>query len=200
MEQLSRSEEQVMAALWACSRAATRREIASHLPPECRWADSTLLNFLLRLEKKNFVRTEKQGNKNLYTPLVRRLTYCGAVSQAHLQTLYGGDIRAMVCALADTGRMTYADTERLLRPSIRPRTRSMTMSSSKPAPPQSVLRTASPAGEAKSGCISHISCQNRLGTWLIWAFSSRRCSMVNALKNRFHIRCQSSSVSSVPGI
>ena len=85
MEQLSRSEEQVMAALWACSRAATRREIASHLPPECRWADSTLLNFLLRLEKKNFVRTEKQGNKNLYTPL------------------------------ADTGRMTYADTERLLR-------------------------------------------------------------------------------------
>ena len=100
MEQLSRSEEQVMAALWACSRAATRREIASHLPPECRWADSTLLNFLLRLEKKNFVRTEKQGNKNLYT---------------HLQTLYGGDIRAMVCALADTGRMTYADTERLLR-------------------------------------------------------------------------------------
>ena len=63
MEQLSRSEEQVMAALWACSRAATRREIASHLPPECRWADSTLLNFLLRLEKKNFVRTEKQGNQ-----------------------------------------------------------------------------------------------------------------------------------------
>lgn len=115
MEQLSRSEEQVMAALWACSRAATRREIASHLPPECRWADSTLLNFLLRLEKKNFVRTEKQGNKNLYTPLVCRLTYCGAVSQAHLQTLYGGDIRAMVCALGDTGRMTYADTERLLR-------------------------------------------------------------------------------------
>ena len=95
MEQLSRSEEQVMAALWACSRAATRREIAAQLPPACRWADSTLLNFLLRLEKKKFVRT--------------------AVSQAHLQTLYGGDIRAMVRALADTGRMSCADTERLLR-------------------------------------------------------------------------------------
>ena len=75
MEQLSRSEEQVMAALWACNRAATRREIAAHLPPECRWADSTLLNFLLRLEKKSFVHTEKQGTTNLYTPLVRRLTY-----------------------------------------------------------------------------------------------------------------------------
>lgn len=115
MEQLSRSEEQVMVALWACEQSATRRQIAANLPPECRWADSTLLNFLLRLEKKKFVRSEKLGNKNMYTPLVRRLTYCGAVSGAHLQTLYGGDLRKMVRALADTGRLTYADTERLLR-------------------------------------------------------------------------------------
>ena len=78
MEQLSRSEEQVMAALWACSRAATRREIASHLPPECRWADSTLLNFLLRLEKKNFVRTEKQGAAGPPPDLLRRGQPCAS--------------------------------------------------------------------------------------------------------------------------
>ena len=115
MELLSPSEEQVMAALWACEGPATRREIAAKLPPACRWADTTLLNFLLRLEKKSFVRAEKQGNKNVYRPLVRRLTYCGAVSQAHLQTLYGGDLRAMVRALADTDRLSYAQIERLLR-------------------------------------------------------------------------------------
>lgn len=115
MEVLSRREEQVMVALWDCDRAATRREIAAKLPTECRWADTTLLNFLLRLEKKSFLRTEKQGNKNLYTPLVRRLTYCGAVSEAHLQTLYGGDLRRFVRALADTDRIGYADIERLLR-------------------------------------------------------------------------------------
>ena len=73
------------------------------------------MNFLLRLEKKSFLRSEKQGNKNLYIPLVRRLTYCGAVSEAHLQTLYGGDLRALVRALADTNRIRYADIERLLR-------------------------------------------------------------------------------------
>lgn len=115
MEILSRREEQVMVALWACGRPATRREIAAKLPPDCHWADTTLLNFLLRLEKKSFLRSEKQGNKNLYTPLVRRLTYCGAVSEAHLQTLYGGDLRALVRALADTNRIRYADIERLLR-------------------------------------------------------------------------------------
>ena len=115
METLSRSEEQVMTALWDCGRPATRREIAAKLPPDCHWADTTLLNFLLRLEKKSFVRSEKQGNKNLYTPLVRRLTYCGAVSEAHLRTLYGGDLRGFVRALVDTNRISYADIERLLR-------------------------------------------------------------------------------------
>lgn len=115
METLSRSEEQVMTALWECGRSATRREIAAKLPLDCHWADTTLLNFLLRLEKKSFVRSEKQGNKNLYTPLVRRLTYCGAVSEAHLRTLYGGDLRGFVRALAGANRISYADIERLLR-------------------------------------------------------------------------------------
>lgn len=104
-----------MAALWACGKPATRRQIAAKLPPDCVWADSTLLNFLLRLEAKGYVRPEKQGNKNIYTPLVRRVTYCGAVSAAHLQTLYGGDLRSMVAALSDTGRITNAGMERLAR-------------------------------------------------------------------------------------
>ena len=93
MKALSTSEEQVMAALWACGKPATRRQIAAKLPPDCVWADSTLLNFLL----------------------VRRVTYCGAVSAAHLQTLYGGDLRSMVAALSDTGRITNAEMERLAR-------------------------------------------------------------------------------------
>ena len=66
MKALSTSEEQVMAALWACGKPATRRQIAAKLPPDCVWADSTLLNFLLRLEAKGYVRPEKEGNKNIY--------------------------------------------------------------------------------------------------------------------------------------
>lgn len=115
MEILSHSEEQVMTALWDCGKPAARRDIAARLPEGCAWADSTLLNFLLRLEAKGFVRPHKQGNKNIYTPLVRRVTYCGAVSAQHLRRLYGGDLRAMLGALADTGRVSFADMERLAR-------------------------------------------------------------------------------------
>lgn len=115
MERLSYSEEQVMVALWQCGGAALRREIARHLPEPGRWADATLLNFLGRLEKKGFVRVEKQANRNLYRPLVNRLSYCAAESERQLQTLYSGDVCAMVGALADTGRLSNAGCERLLR-------------------------------------------------------------------------------------
>ena len=104
-----------MVALWSCGRPAARREIAARLPESCHWADTTLLNFLLWLENKHFVSVQRQGNKNVYTPLVRRETYCGAVSAAHLQRLYGGDARAMLGALADTGRISYTAMERLAR-------------------------------------------------------------------------------------
>ena len=83
-----------MVALWSCGRPAVRREIAARLSESCRWADTTLLNFLLRLENKHFVSVQRQGNKNVYTPLVRRETYCGAVSAgcgggAGIAWLYG---------------------------------------------------------------------------------------------------------------
>ncbi|MGN0974981.1 MAG: BlaI/MecI/CopY family transcriptional regulator [Gemmiger sp.] len=118
MEKLSRAEEQVMAGLWACGGPATRRQIADALPKEAKtnaWADSTLLNFLLRLQKKGFVRPEKQGNKNLYIPLVRRQTYCAAVADEMVHTLFGGDLRNLAKDLADTGRLSNAQMERLAR-------------------------------------------------------------------------------------
>ena len=115
MNTLSPSEEQVMAALWACNKPATRRELTQNLPRGCAWAGTTLLAFLQRLENKGFVKVEKQGNKNLYRPLVRQITYCGATSAQHLQTLYGGDLRKMLAALADTGRVSYAEMEHLAR-------------------------------------------------------------------------------------
>lgn len=109
------SEEQIMAALWSWGRPATRRQIADRLPDSCRWADSTLLNFLTRLQDRGFVRCSRQGNKNLYTPLVRRQEYCAAATAAHLDRLYGGDVQLLVRTLADAGRLSFSAMESLAR-------------------------------------------------------------------------------------
>lgn len=109
------SEEHVMAALWDCGRPAARRQIAVRLPRQCAWADSTLLNFLGRLQQKGFVSCSRQGNKNVYTPLVRRADYCAAATAAHLDALYGGDVQRLVQALADAGRLSFSAMESLAR-------------------------------------------------------------------------------------
>ena len=109
------SEEHVMAALWSCGHPATRRQIAACLPEQCNWADSTLLNFLSRLQEKEYVSCHRQGNKNVYQPLVRRADYCAAATAAHLDTLYGGDVQLLVQTLADAGRLSFSAMESLAR-------------------------------------------------------------------------------------
>ena len=116
MKALSTSEEQVMAALWACGKPATRRPDRGQTGPAglCVGGFHTA-QLPAAAGSQGLCTARKGGNKNIYTPLVRRVTYCGAVSAAHLQTLYGGDLRSMVAALSDTGRITNAEMERLAR-------------------------------------------------------------------------------------
>ena len=84
LRQLSAAEEQVMLAVWACPGAAARRDISQKLKAT-GWAAATVLNFLYRLEEKGWVRSAKQGNCNVYVPLVTRRAYgvyCAAAVHA----------------------------------------------------------------------------------------------------------------------
>ena len=64
---LSPAEEQVLLAVWACRPPATRRDIGEKLAAK-GWAPATVLNFLYRLEKKGWVKSGKDQNRNTYTP------------------------------------------------------------------------------------------------------------------------------------
>ena len=60
---LSPAEEQVLLAVWACRPPATRRDIGEKLVAK-GWAPATVLNFLYRLEKKGWVKSGKDQNRN----------------------------------------------------------------------------------------------------------------------------------------
>ena len=60
---LSPAEEQVLLAVWACRPPATRRDIGEKLAAK-GWAPATVLNFLYRLEKKGWVKSGKDQNRN----------------------------------------------------------------------------------------------------------------------------------------
>lgn len=113
MEQkkLSASEELVMAALWQARLPAQRIDLQKLLKPAHSWADSTLINFLYRLEEKGFVRREQQGNRNLYTPLVRREDYAAARLTELARLFGGGSLTGLLDALANAGQLDLPTME-----------------------------------------------------------------------------------------
>lgn len=114
LKPLSAAEEQVLLAVWAAGPRAARREIGEKLP-EKHWADATLLNFLYRLEAKGWVRCEKEGNRNLYTPAVTQRAYRVYCMRERLDTLFGGDLAAAVRALVSESGCTQSQLEQGVR-------------------------------------------------------------------------------------
>ena len=98
---LSPAEEQVLLAVWACRPPATRRDIGEKLAAK-GWAPATVLNFLYRLEKKGWVKSGKDQNRNTYTPTVTRRAYGVAAMRERLDTVFGGDLAEAVRALVST--------------------------------------------------------------------------------------------------
>ena len=113
LQPLSPAEEQVMFALWQLPAPVQRIDLQKALAPRCRWAAPTLLNFLYRMEQKGYVRSEKQGNRNLYTPLIRRQDYAAARFSALLEGLCGGSLCCLVDILENSGRLDLPAMEAL---------------------------------------------------------------------------------------
>ena len=77
------------------------------------WRMPTLLKLLSRLEERGFVRRDKDGRSNLYTPLVRREDYLAAESREFLQKLHGGSLPSLVAALMDSKAISQKDLAEL---------------------------------------------------------------------------------------
>ena len=106
------AELEVMKALWALGDyPAHTGDIAQKLDKS--WKAPTLLKLLSRLEERGFVKREKEGRNNLYTPLVRREDYLSAESRAFLQRLHGGSLPSLVAALMDSRAISRRDLEEL---------------------------------------------------------------------------------------
>jgi len=103
-----------MLAVWACRAPVTRRDIDAKLRAK-GWAPATVLNFLYRLEEKGWVKTTKQGNCNVYRPLVTRRAYEVSCMRQRLDTLFGGDLAAAVHALVSESGCSQSELERAMQ-------------------------------------------------------------------------------------
>ena len=99
MKRLPQSELELMMIIWNAGHPVTRMEIEAN--PERKILPNTILSFLSRLEEKGFVKVEKKGKINWYTPIVEEKKYLQAESKSILATLYGNSMKNFVTALYD---------------------------------------------------------------------------------------------------
>ena len=113
LERLPDAELEVMQALWAQKTyPAASGELMEALAGK-RWRMPTLLKLLSRLEERGFVRRDKDGRSNRYTPLVRREDYLAAESREFLQKLHGGSLPSLMAALVESRAVSAEDLAEL---------------------------------------------------------------------------------------
>lgn len=119
VQRLPDAELEVMQVLWAQKvYPVSSAEIMEGLTGK-KWQLATLIKLLSRLEERGFVRREKEGRSNLYTPLVGKEDYLAVESRSFLERLHGGSLPSLVAALVESRAISEADVEELadmLRP------------------------------------------------------------------------------------
>ena len=105
------SELDIMLAVWHSRGAATAPAILEAL--EKPLTASALHSYLKRLEEKGFLRCEKEGRVNRYTPLIPEEEYRRHAGGAVLEKLYDGSLKTFTAALWDGGRLSVTQVSEL---------------------------------------------------------------------------------------
>ena len=95
---LTHAEWSVMECLWESS-PKTGREITDHLERAEGWNRSTTLTLLSRLEAKGAVKSDTDGKKKTFSPILRREDAALHEAEDLLSRVYKGSLSLMVSSL-----------------------------------------------------------------------------------------------------
>ena len=98
------SELDIMLVVWRSGQSVSAPHILEAL--ERPLTASALHSYLKRLEEKGFLRCEKEGRMNTYTPLITEEEYRRQAGGTVLEKLYEGSLKTFAAALWDGGRLT----------------------------------------------------------------------------------------------
>lgn len=111
-KELSDAELDVMLAVWQNRPPVLRSDLEEQLKSH-NWADTTVLTLLSKLVEKGYLSLERQGRRNLYTPLVSERDYRRWANRSFLGKMYQSSLRRMVASLVESSDLTDRDLQEL---------------------------------------------------------------------------------------
>jgi predicted transcriptional regulator len=115
IKRLPDSELEIMMIVWEAKEPVPSAYLMEKLQGEKNWATTTVLNFLARLVERGFLKVEKQGRINIYSPQIEEKEYIEIESRAFLERMHKSSLKSFVAALYDGNSLDSEDAEELKR-------------------------------------------------------------------------------------
>ena len=103
-----------MLIIWDADRPVTRAEIEEKMDDSRDVLPNTVLALLSRLEKRGFVKKERDGKINHYSALVEREPYMKEASKGILKQMFQGSLKNFAAALYDGEELSEEDAKELM--------------------------------------------------------------------------------------
>lgn len=117
-KKLPDGEFEIMKAVWQSEEPVTSpllTEKLKKLLPKRDWKQQTVMTMMVRLEKKGFLRSEKNGKDRLYFSLCSENEYMRVESESFRGRFKDSSFSGLVKALSGGEKMSEADIDELQR-------------------------------------------------------------------------------------
>ena len=114
MKKIPDAELELMMIIWDFANPVTRIEIEEKLSEDRDVLPNTILTLLTRLEKRGFLKKERDGKINYYSALVDKEPYLKEASQGILNRMFKGSLKNFAAALYDGEELSSEDAAELM--------------------------------------------------------------------------------------
>ncbi|MBE6561466.1 MAG: BlaI/MecI/CopY family transcriptional regulator [Ruminococcaceae bacterium] len=114
-KKLPDAEFEVMQAIWAGEPPLNTAYLMEKVGHSRGWKAPTLISFLVRLEERGYITSEKKGKERYYTPAAERERYLRSVTEQFVEQYHGGSFVRMMDALYNDKKLSEADIDELLQ-------------------------------------------------------------------------------------
>lgn len=115
MKKLPDAEFEIMRVVWANEPPITTAMVMEQLGSERKWKAPTVISLMLRLVKRGFLRTEKEGKERTYFPLVSKEEYLAWETEHFMKQYHENSFLSFVNTLYNGKRPSEKELDDLLK-------------------------------------------------------------------------------------
>ena len=108
------AELEVMKVVWDIDAPVSTIMIMERLKNK-NWHISTVLKLISRLSERGFIKSEKNGRFNVYTPLTSEDDYLKLETKSFLERLHGNSIKSLIATLYNTQTISKEELDEIAK-------------------------------------------------------------------------------------